>query len=62
MSSPHVAVRYQAIYPPTINGVRKPKPGGYQDSGADIAYNKLPWSNTIIFASHPCLPKKAVFE
>ncbi|KAJ4245986.1 hypothetical protein NW762_013730 [Fusarium torreyae] len=35
-----VAVLYQALDPPIINGVRKPKkPGGYQDSGADIAYN-----------------------
>ncbi|KAF6833775.1 fungal specific transcription factor domain-containing protein [Colletotrichum musicola] len=35
-----VAVLYQAIDPPIINGVRKPmKPGGYRDSGADIAYN-----------------------
>jgi len=34
-----VAVLYQAIEPPVINGVRKPrKPGGYRDSGADIAY------------------------
>ncbi|WYZ33892.1 hypothetical protein EsH8_I_000168 [Colletotrichum jinshuiense] len=35
-----VAVLYQAIEPPVINGVRKPmKPGGYRDSSADIAYN-----------------------
>ncbi|KAI1427739.1 glutathione synthetase ATP-binding domain-like protein [Xylaria sp. FL1777] len=34
-----VAVLYQAIDAPIINGVKKPrKPGGYQDSGADIAY------------------------
>jgi len=34
-----VAVLYQAIEPPVINGVSKPKkPGGYRDSGADIAY------------------------
>ena len=34
-----VAILYQAIEPPVINGVRKPmKPGGYRDSGADIAY------------------------
>ncbi|PWY94218.1 glutathione synthetase ATP-binding domain-like protein [Aspergillus sclerotioniger CBS 115572] len=38
-NSPIVAVLYQAIEPPIINGARKPrKPGGYQDSGADIAY------------------------
>ncbi|RDW57878.1 uncharacterized protein DSM5745_11396 [Aspergillus mulundensis] len=38
-TAPTVAVLYQAIEPPVINGVRKPrKPGGYQDSGADIAY------------------------
>ncbi|OLN91707.1 D-alanine-D-alanine ligase, partial [Colletotrichum chlorophyti] len=42
-----VAVLYQAIEPPIINGVRKPmKPGGYRDSGADIAYN-LQNSNTV---------------
>ncbi|KAL1857852.1 hypothetical protein Plec18167_001745 [Paecilomyces lecythidis] len=36
---PVVAVLFQDIDPPVINGVRKPrKPGGYQDSGADIAY------------------------
>ncbi|KAL4793109.1 hypothetical protein BDV19DRAFT_232958 [Aspergillus venezuelensis] len=36
---PTVAVLYQALEPPVINGVKKPrKPGGYQDSGADIAY------------------------
>ncbi|KAK0655269.1 hypothetical protein B0T16DRAFT_424258 [Cercophora newfieldiana] len=36
---PRVAVLYQAIDPPVINGVTKPrKPGGYRDSGADIAY------------------------
>ncbi|CEI63581.1 unnamed protein product [Fusarium venenatum] len=39
-ASGRVAVLYQALDPPIINGVRKPKkPGGYQDSGADIAYN-----------------------
>ncbi|KAI0387221.1 glutathione synthetase ATP-binding domain-like protein [Hypomontagnella monticulosa] len=35
-----VALLYQALDPPLIGGVRKPKkPGGYQDSGADIAFN-----------------------
>ncbi|OAA59796.1 d-alanine ligase [Niveomyces insectorum RCEF 264] len=35
-----VAVLHQALEPPIINGTRKPmKPGGYQDSGADIAFN-----------------------
>ncbi|KAJ4993129.1 glutathione synthetase ATP-binding domain-like protein [Stagonosporopsis vannaccii] len=39
MAQQRVAVLYQALEPPVINGVRKPKkPGGYQDSGADIAY------------------------
>lgn len=34
-----VAVVYQAVQPPEIDGIRKPmKPGGYSDSGADIAY------------------------
>ncbi|KAH6662876.1 hypothetical protein B0J14DRAFT_495459 [Halenospora varia] len=35
----HVAVLYQAIEPPVINGNKKAmKPGGYQDSGADITF------------------------
>lgn len=34
-----VAVLYQAQAPPVIDGIRKPmKPGGYADSGADIAH------------------------
>jgi D-alanine-D-alanine ligase len=38
-SSAPVAVLYQAQLPPVIDGIRKPlKPGGYADSGADIAY------------------------
>lgn len=37
-ASDRLAVLYQAIEPPLIDGVRKPmKPGGYSDSGADIA-------------------------
>jgi D-alanine-D-alanine ligase len=35
-----VAILYQALQPPIIDGTRKPmKPGGYSDSGADIAYS-----------------------
>ncbi|GAA6008679.1 hypothetical protein JCM10207_001684 [Rhodosporidiobolus poonsookiae] len=35
-----VAVLHQGAPPPAVGGVVKPmKPGGYQDSGADIAYN-----------------------
>jgi len=34
-----IAVLYQALPPPLIEGQRKtPKPGGYADSGADIAH------------------------
>ncbi len=34
-----VAILYQALPPPTLRGLRKPfKPGGYTDSGADIAH------------------------
>jgi D-alanine-D-alanine ligase len=34
-----IAVLYQALPPPVIDGVRKDaKPGGYSDSGADIAF------------------------
>src|SRR5262245_13406124 len=35
----NIAVVYQAQQPPPVNGIIKPmKPGGYADSGADIAY------------------------
>ena len=34
-----IAVLYQETPPPVIDGIRKPKkPGGYSDSGADIAF------------------------
>lgn len=34
-----IAILYQAELPPVKNGIQKPmKPGGYSDSGADIAY------------------------
>ncbi len=34
-----VAILYQAAAAPVVNGLQKPmKPGGYSDSGADIAY------------------------
>ncbi len=34
-----IAILYQAQLPPIKNGIQKPmKPGGYSDSGADIAY------------------------
>ncbi|KAM0214908.1 hypothetical protein ACHAQD_004356 [Fusarium lateritium] len=37
-SRPCVAVLYQSLDPPVIDGIQKPKkPGGYMDSGADIA-------------------------
>ena len=33
------AILYQAKLPPIKDGIQKPmKPGGYSDSGADIAY------------------------
>ncbi|KAI5917500.1 hypothetical protein F4810DRAFT_44109 [Camillea tinctor] len=36
----YAAILYQALQPPVINGTKKPrKPGGYQDSGAEIAFN-----------------------
>ncbi|KAJ5899646.1 hypothetical protein N7495_004390, partial [Penicillium taxi] len=36
---PVVAVLFQALAPPVYDGVSKPpKPGGYRDSGADVAY------------------------
>lgn len=36
---PRIAILYQALPPPVIDGLRKDaKPGGYSDSGADIAF------------------------
>ncbi|KAL4995951.1 hypothetical protein BDV10DRAFT_173403 [Aspergillus recurvatus] len=55
-NAPTVAVLYQAIEPPIINGVRKPrKPGGYQDSGADIAYT-LQQKGIKVIKSDPSAP------
>lgn len=35
-----LAILYQSTIPPSIMGIFKPmKPGGYSDSGADIAFN-----------------------
>ena len=35
----NVAILYQSKPPPMVNGIQKPmKPGGYSDSGADIAF------------------------
>lgn len=37
--SPRIAILYQALPPPMIDGLRKDaKPGGYSDSGADIGF------------------------
>jgi len=52
-----VAILYQAQQPPARNGILKPmKPGGYSDSGADIAYalreKQVPVSTPVI---HPQL-------
>lgn len=39
MSHEKIAIIYQSCPPPERNGIAKPmKPGGYSDSGADIAY------------------------
>ncbi|WP_066225757.1 ATP-grasp domain-containing protein [Formosa haliotis] len=38
----NIAILYQAQCPPSIDGVQKPmKPGGYSDSGADIAFQLI---------------------
>jgi hypothetical protein len=38
----NIAILYQAQLPPFKNGIQKPmKPGGYSDSGADIAYELI---------------------
>ncbi|PYH32288.1 uncharacterized protein BO87DRAFT_388675 [Aspergillus neoniger CBS 115656] len=54
--TPTVAVLRQAIDPPVISGVTKPrKPGGYQDSGADIAYT-LRQKGVKVIKSDPSAP------
>ncbi|KAJ5093535.1 glutathione synthetase ATP-binding domain-like protein [Penicillium angulare] len=46
---PIVAVLYQALPPPMYGGVSKPpKPGGYRDSGADIAYTLKKAGTTVL--------------
>ncbi|CAK42697.1 hypothetical protein CBS115989_9823 [Aspergillus niger] len=53
--TPTVAILHQAIDPPVINGVTKPrKPGGYQDSGADIAFT-LQQKGVKIIKSDPAV-------
>ncbi|KAJ5083931.1 glutathione synthetase ATP-binding domain-like protein [Penicillium alfredii] len=48
-SKPIVAVLYQALAPPVYGGVSKPqKPGGYRDSGADIAYTLSRTGTTVL--------------
>ncbi|KAF4334191.1 fungal specific transcription factor domain protein [Fusarium beomiforme] len=52
-SRPRVAVLYQSLDPPIINGIQKPKnPGGYMDSGADIAYNLSLSPNIDVICPH----------
>ncbi len=55
--SPQVAILYQFTAPPESNGIRKPmKPGGYADSGADIAYALQQQSIEIITpVRHPAI-------
>uniref|UniRef100_L2G3R0 Phosphoribosylglycinamide synthetase n=1 Tax=Colletotrichum fructicola (strain Nara gc5) TaxID=1213859 RepID=L2G3R0_COLFN len=51
---PQVAVLYQEIDPPVIAGNVKPKkPGGYKDSGADIAYNLSLSSEVQVLSPNP---------
>ncbi|KAJ5671658.1 D-alanine--D-alanine ligase [Penicillium longicatenatum] len=48
-AKPIVAVFYQALPPPMYGGVSKPpKPGGYRDSGADVAYSLKCVGTTIL--------------
>lgn len=48
-TSPRIAVLYQALPPPLIDGLRKDaKPGGYSDSGADIAFALRQAGNDVL--------------
>ncbi|KAG7411073.1 hypothetical protein DER46DRAFT_667120 [Fusarium sp. MPI-SDFR-AT-0072] len=53
VSRARVAVLYQSLDPPVIDGIQKPKkPGGYMDSGADIAYNLSLSPNVDVICPH----------
>lgn len=55
MNQDNVAIFYQMNPPPAIDGIIKPfKPGGYSDSGADIAYALSNHGVTVITpVTHP---------
>ncbi|KAE9381450.1 hypothetical protein N431DRAFT_359465 [Stipitochalara longipes BDJ] len=56
ISTKRIAILYQASPPPPINGINKPmKPGGYQDSGADIAHtlSALPYIQILTPRASP---------
>ena len=49
MSGPAVALLYQALPPPVIDGLRKDaKPGGYSDGGADIGFALKGLGRTVV--------------
>lgn len=57
-----VAVLYQALPPPTVDGVHKPpKVGGYSDSSADIAYG-LQQRGVPVLTPHPSPSHKGHLE
>ncbi|KAJ5679261.1 glutathione synthetase ATP-binding domain-like protein [Penicillium macrosclerotiorum] len=48
-TKPVVAILYQALAPPMYGGVSKPpKPGGYRDSGSDVAYTLARSGTTVL--------------
>ncbi|KAF5683612.1 histone-lysine n-methyltransferase H3 lysine-36 specific [Fusarium circinatum] len=53
VSRARVAVLYQSLDPPVIDGIQKPKkPGGYMDSSADIAYSLSLSPNVDVICPH----------
>ncbi len=60
-----IAILYQALPPPVIDGLRKDaKPGGYSDGGADIGFNLRAWGQDVVTpqaASDPNVPLDWVF-
>ncbi len=56
-----VAVLYQALLPPMIDGIRKPKkPAGYSDSGADIAFALKEAGVPVVTPARDPDPEKAI--
>jgi len=61
MKSAPVAILYQALPPPLIDGLRKDaKPGGYSDGGADIAFALRTAGVDVVTPTSSPVPRRAL--